>query len=166
MTKAFDLILSTYRVAGGLLVLAMIVLILASIVLRELFGNPLVWANEIALALFLWIIFIGAGTAFAGNIRIRFTLLTSGLPSRLRMLADRLATFAGIVLLCTFFYVSIRMVWVFRNQRFASIDLPVMLEWIALPVGLALAILSLVRFLISPPTQEDNAAPPAMENRE
>lgn len=165
MSKAFDLILLAYRVVGGLLVLAMICLLLASIVLRELFGSPLVWANEIALALFLWIVFIGAGTAFAGNIRIRFTLLTSALPPRLRRFADRLATLTGIVLLCTFFYVSIRMVWVFRNQRFASIDLPVMMEWIALPVGLALAILALLRFLISPPP-DNSTVRSAMENRE
>ena len=166
MDNAFNLIFRVYRVLGGILVLAMIGILLAGIVLREVFGSPLVWGNEISLALFLWIVFIGAGTAFASNIRIRFTLFTTMLPPRLGSLVDRLATLVGIGLLGTFFWVSIRMVWVFRGQRFASVDLPVMLEWLALPMGLTLAILAMLRFLATPPPTEGERATGVPEGRQ
>lgn len=150
MTTVFHRICRGYRLLGGVLVLAMIGILLAGIVLREVFGSPLVWANEISLAIFLWIVFVGAGVAFAENIRIRFTLATATLPSWLRPLVERAVTLIGIGLLVTFFVVAVKMVWVFRGQRFASVDLPVVLEWMALPVGLALAILAMVRTFIWP----------------
>lgn len=150
MTTIFERVCRGYRVLGGILVLAMIGVLLAGIVLREVLGSPLVWANEISLALFLWIVFVGAGVAFAEHARIRFTLATSLLPPRLRAVVDRLVTVIGIGLLITFFCVAVKMAWVFRGQRFASVDLPVVLEWAALPVGLALAIWALLRNLIWP----------------
>ena len=163
MTTTFERVRRGYRVLGGVLVLAMIGVLLAGIALREVLGSPLVWANEISLVLFLWIVFVGAGVAFAENARIRFTLGIAVLPAGLRRLVERVVTLIGIGLLITFFGVAVKMVWVFRGQRFASIDLPVVLEWAALPVGLALAIWAMARNVIRP--QPDATEWSAEENQ-
>ncbi|WP_299655038.1 TRAP transporter small permease [uncultured Jannaschia sp.] len=151
MTLLFHRLCAAYRVLGGLLVLALIGVLLAGIAMREIFSKPLVWVNEVSLILFLWTVFVGAGVAFADNARIRFTLLTSLLPEGLRRTADRAVTLVGVGLLCLFLWVSLKMLRTFSGQRLVSLDLPVAVEWLALPVGLLLAILALLRFVISPP---------------
>ena len=163
MSSLFNRFRAIYRVIGGCLVLALIGVLLAGIVMREVFGKPLVWVNEISLILFLWTVFIGAGLALADNARIRFTLFTKLLPRPLRRAVDRIVTAVGMGLLCLFFYVSMKMLHIFSGQRLVSLNIPVAVEWLALPAGLSLAIFALARFVINPPP--DPNAPPSDQSQ-
>src|SRR5436305_1583166 len=58
---AYQTLSKVYRAMGAGFVLALILVVLASIVLREMFGLPLVWANEVAICFFVWGVFLGAG---------------------------------------------------------------------------------------------------------
>lgn len=157
MSNFVDKISRWYSNLGGLCVLSLICVLLAGIVLREVFGRPLVWANEVSLILFLWIVFIGAAVAFSTNARIRFTLLTGFFPKPVHNLIERFVALVGIGLLCMFLWVSIKMIFLFWDQRLVSVNVPVAVEWFALPVGLVLTIIAFVRFFFSPPPNPSSA---------
>jgi TRAP-type C4-dicarboxylate transport system permease small subunit len=134
-----------YRHAGAALVIALVSVIFGNIVLRECFSVPIAWANELALVLFVWMVFVGAGVAFAEGARIRFTLLVDQLPVWARVWTEILVSYLGLLLLAGFLVMGLYMTWTFRNQRFVSMDATVAFEWIAAPTGTLLAVLGWLR---------------------
>ena len=134
-----------YHHAGAALVIALVSVIFGNIVLRECFGVSMVWANELALVLFVWMVFVGAGVAFAEGSRIRFTLLVDQLPVQARVWTEMLVSYLGLLLLAGFLVMSLYMTWTFRNQRFISMDATVAWEWMAPPTGTLLAVLGWLR---------------------
>jgi TRAP-type C4-dicarboxylate transport system permease small subunit len=147
-----------YRHLGAALTIALMALVFGNIVLREILGVSLVWANELSLVLFVWIVFVGAGLAFASGGRIRFTLLTDLVWLRGRAWVEVAISYAGFAILLGFWVMSIYMAWTFRNQRFTSMDATVMWEWGAAPVGIALALLGWVRHGVWRPGAYGNRA--------
>jgi len=145
MIRIFDAITTIYRWAGALCVMAIIVILVAAIVLRELFGIALVWANEVAIVLFVWSVFIGAGIAFAENAHIRFNIVVSRLPLTGRRAIGLLVSYGGLVVLVGFLVTSIYVMYVYRDQRFTTIDASATWEWVAVPLGMTLAVLGWLR---------------------
>src|ERR1700687_1678410 len=99
MKTAYAFVYRLYRVMGALFVIALILTVLGGITLREIFGVPLVWANEVGITLFVWTVFIGAGISLAENAHIRFTIVVDRLPLTLRRAVGLLVTYTGLVLL-------------------------------------------------------------------
>jgi TRAP-type C4-dicarboxylate transport system permease small subunit len=145
MIRAYDLVTAAYRMAGALCVVAMIVILFAAIVLRELFGTAVVWANEVGIALFVWSVFIGAGVAFAENAHIRFGILVERLPQSPRRAIGLLVSYGGLVLLAGFWATSVYVAWVYRDQRFTTLTASAAWQWSAVPVGTFLSILGWLR---------------------
>ena len=71
------------EVPAGLLVLVDIVVLFAGVFSRFVMHNPLVWSDELASILFLWLAMLGAVTALRRGEHMRMTALVSRLsPSR------------------------------------------------------------------------------------
>jgi tripartite ATP-independent transporter DctM subunit len=93
------------RMVGGategvaaLLVLAEIALLSAGVTARYLFHRPLVWSDELASALFLWLAMFGAVIALRRGEHMRLTVLISAAPPRLRVWLEALGS--AIVAAC------------------------------------------------------------------
>lgn len=146
MNEIYKSLLKLYRIVGVALVLALIVIVLANIVFREAFGIALVWANEVAIALFVWVAFVGAGVSFAENARIRFGMFVEMLPRVGRKSVELLVSYTGLVLLAGFLATSVYVGWVHRHQTFATMSVTVAWQWAAVPAGALLAILGWIRY--------------------
>jgi TRAP-type transport system small permease protein len=69
---------ATARVEDAFLVAAhavIAVLIVAAVVFRYVFRDPLTWSQEFIVGLFTWLIFIGAAAAIRGHLHIRIDAL-------------------------------------------------------------------------------------------
>jgi TRAP-type transport system small permease protein len=101
-----------------------ILVITAQVLWRYAFGSPLVWTEEAARYLFMWITFLGAALAVRDGIHIRVTLLTDRLPARVR----RVMTVVQLVLMVLLmgFLVYVGVVWVRANtgSRTPALGLP------------------------------------------
>ncbi len=95
------------RVLGGAteavaaaLVLAEMVLLSAGVTARYVFQRPLVWSDELASALFLWLAMFGAVIALRRGEHMRLTILVSAAPAWLRVWMEALgsAVVAGCML--------------------------------------------------------------------
>jgi len=82
---------------GGCLVAVEVVLLFAGVVGRYAFNHPLVWTDEVAGMLFLWLVSLGAVIALRRTEHMRMTVVVSRLGPRARRLADCLG--AALVVL-------------------------------------------------------------------
>lgn len=66
---------------NGLLLALMFLITFYQILARDVFVISSMWTEELARILFVWIVFLGAGTLIADNQHIRISILTDRLPS-------------------------------------------------------------------------------------
>jgi TRAP-type C4-dicarboxylate transport system permease small subunit len=145
MIAFYDRLTRVYRALAAACVIAMMAVLLAAIVMRELMGLALVWGNEGAIALFVWSVFLGAGVAIAENAHIRFNILVERLPLAGRRMVGLIVSYVGLALLVGFLLASIYVTWVYRGQVFTTFTASVAFEWAAVPVGMFLAVLGWIR---------------------
>ena len=79
------------------LVLAEVVILFAGVVARYVFDLPLVWVEEVAATLFLWLVSLGAVIALARGEHMRMTVLVALMSERGRRLAACLASVLVVV---------------------------------------------------------------------
>jgi tripartite ATP-independent transporter DctM subunit len=83
----------------ALLVAAEIAVLFAGVVARYVFHHPLIWSDELASILFLWLAMLGAALAFERGEHMRMTAVVSKLKAPARAFLDLLATTAALAFL-------------------------------------------------------------------
>ena len=131
---------STTEITAGGLVVAEIAILFGGVISRYVFDRPLVWSDELASTLFLWLAMLGAVIAFRRGEHMRMTACVGMFGGSLRAMLDRLATAAPLAFL-------LLMVW--PAYQFASDEVPITTSALqisdvwraaALPAGIALMI--------------------------
>ncbi len=140
------LIGSTVEVVAALLIAAEIGILFAGVVARYFLQTPLVWSDEAASILFLWLATLGAVVAFRRGEHMRMTALVARTGPAMRAYLDTVAISAALV----FLLLIVGPAYHFASEE-ASVTTPaleVSNAWraSALPVGLGLmALMSLLR---------------------
>src|SRR5260370_18825665 len=68
---------------AAILVVTEIVVLASGVIARYLVGRPLIWADELAGILFLWLSMLGAASAFPRSDHMRMTLFVGAAHPRL-----------------------------------------------------------------------------------
>jgi tripartite ATP-independent transporter DctM subunit len=126
----------------ALLVVAEIVILFVGIVARYGFHNPLIWSDELASLLFLWLAMLGAVLALRRNEHMRMTALVNRARTSTRRFMDDLGLAAVLAFLLAILLPSFDYV---RNEAIVSImSLDLSMAWraSAMPVGVGLMIVS------------------------
>ena len=87
------------EVPAALLVLAEVVVLLMGVTSRYVFHQPLVWSDELASILFLWLAMLGSIVAFQRGEHMRMTAIVGKLEPRGRAFLDLVAIAAAIAFL-------------------------------------------------------------------
>ena len=100
MTTALDSVLgAVVEILAAALVAAEIVILFGGVVARYVFNHPLVWSDELASILFLWLAMLGAVIAFRRDEHMRMTAAVGSLPAPARTTFDLFATCAALAFL-------------------------------------------------------------------
>ena len=83
----------------ALLVAAEIGVLLAGVIARYVFHTPLIWSDELASILFLWLAMLGSAVAFERGDHMRMTAVVSKLKPETRAFLDVVATAAALAFL-------------------------------------------------------------------
>ena len=86
-------------VPAAALVAAEIFVLLAGVIARYVFRHPLIWSDELASILFLWLAMLGSAMAFKRGDHMRMTALVSKVAPARREFFDLLATTAALAFL-------------------------------------------------------------------
>ena len=142
---------SLTEVAAGGLVVAEIAILFGGVISRYVFDRPLVWSDELASTLFLWLAMLGAVIAFRRGEHMRMTACVDMLGGSWRAMFDSLATVAALAFL-------LMMAW--PAYQFASDEVPITTSALqisdvwraaALPAGIALMIVfAMLRLMRAP----------------
>ncbi|RYC30169.1 TRAP transporter large permease subunit [Lichenibacterium minor] len=134
------------EVPAALILLVEITVLFTGIVARYVFQSPLVWTDEVAEILFLWLAMLGSVIAFQRGEHMRMTAIASRLPPGPRAFLDAVAiaaplAFVAVALMPAYDFVS--------DESFVSTPvLEISNAWraAAIPVGLALmAVVAVLR---------------------
>ena len=87
------------EVPAALLVLAEICVLLAGVIGRYVFHHPLIWSDELASMLFLWLAMLGSAVAFQRGEHMRMTAIVSNVGPQARAFLDVIATAAALAFL-------------------------------------------------------------------
>jgi TRAP-type C4-dicarboxylate transport system permease small subunit len=126
------------------LLAAMACIVFANVVLRYTTGDSIVWAEEVARHMMIWVTFLGAGLVlrFGGHVAI------DNLHSAIGTRAARVLRRVIVLGLALFFVVmaisSSQYVWATRFQTTAATDIPISYVYAAMPVGFVLMLVHLI----------------------
>ncbi|HEX6959395.1 MAG TPA: TRAP transporter large permease subunit [Ferrovibrio sp.] len=84
------------EIPAAILVVAEVVVLFSGIVARYVLNEPLIWSDELASTLFLWLAMLGAVIALRRGEHMRMTAMIGGLPAHRRAFFDALAVAAGL----------------------------------------------------------------------
>ncbi|HEV7265187.1 MAG TPA: TRAP transporter small permease [Falsiroseomonas sp.] len=128
----------------GLLVLAMTDVTLAQVVARYVFGAPLIWSEEAARYLFVWVSMFGAALAVRQGSHYALTALAQRLPAAAQRLARGVVLAVAGAFLLVLLVTGIEETMQAHLQDAATLPFRMSLPYAALPVGAALMLLHLV----------------------
>ena len=143
---------SLVEISASGLVVAEIAILFGGVISRYVFDRPLVWSDELASTLFLWLAMLGAVIAFRRGEHMRMTACVGMVGGSLRAVLESLATVVALAFL-------LLMVW--PAYQFASDELPITTSALqisdvwraaALPAGIALMIVLAVLRLARAPS--------------
>ncbi|MCO5129217.1 MAG: TRAP transporter large permease subunit [Xanthobacteraceae bacterium] len=137
------------EIPTALLVVVEIVILFAGVVSRYVFHSPLIWSDELASILFLWLAMLGAAVAFRRSEHMRMTALVTGSRPVVRAYLETLAICSALAFLVLVAPPSWE--YAYEESFITTPALEISNSWraAALPVGIALmaafALLQLAR---------------------
>ncbi len=126
-----------------------VLILLAGVISRYLFHNPLVWSDELASILFLWLAMLGAVVAFRRGEHMRMSTLVASAPPRWRAFFEAFAVAVAIAFLALILHSSVEYAIDEAAVVTPAMEIPNIWRASAIPIGCALmlifALLRLVR---------------------
>jgi tripartite ATP-independent transporter DctM subunit len=149
LRRAEQLLGSTVAAVAALLVIAEIVVLFSGVSARYLFQKPLIWSDELAGILFLWLAMLGAVVAFQRGEHMRMTAIVGMVRPRTRAFFEVLAVAAPLAFLALVLHPAYEFA---SDEMFVTtpaLDISNLWRAAALPVGLGLMFLVAVLRLLS-----------------
>src|SRR5436309_7544948 len=134
------------EIPAALLVVAEIVILFAGVVARYGLHRPLIWSDELASILFLWLAMLGAAVAFRRAEHMRMTAVVASAKPAMRVYLDLVATAAALAFLLLIAGPSCE--YAYEESFITTPALQIANIWraAALPVGIGLmALFALLR---------------------
>lgn len=137
--------------AAALLLLVEVFLLLANVIARYVFNRPLVWGDELASILFVWLCVFGAVLAMRRNEHMRLTALISRAPPHVRAVLDVIV----LTVISAFLVIIIRpaLVYAYDESYIRTPAMEISNTWRAAAVfvgSVLLALSAALRFVLLP----------------
>jgi len=134
------------EIPAAALVAAEIVILFAGVVARYGLHQPLIWSDELASILFLWLAMLGAAVAFRRSEHMRMTALVAGVGPAVRAYLDLVATSAALAFLLLVAWPAYQYAYEESFITTPALQIPNIWRAAALPVGIGLmALFALLR---------------------
>ena len=136
------------EIPAALLVVAEIVTLFAGVVARYIVQQPLIWSDELASILFLWLAMLGSVVAFRRAEHMRMTAVVASATPAVRAYLDVVAACAALAFLL--FIVGPSYQYAYEESFITTPALQIANSWraAALPVGICLMVLFAVLRLL------------------
>jgi tripartite ATP-independent transporter DctM subunit len=147
LAASFESILGTLvEIPAAFLVVAEVVILFAGVVARYGLHRPLIWSDELASILFLWLAMFGAAVAFYRSEHMRMTAIVAGAKPSMRAYLDVVATCGALAFLLLIAWPAYEYAYEESFITTPALQIPNFWRAAALPVGICLmALFALLR---------------------
>jgi TRAP-type C4-dicarboxylate transport system permease small subunit len=129
------------------LLAAMVVIVFANVVMRYLLDTSVIWSEEVARHLMIWMTFVGSGLALRTGAQLGIETLQDALPPRAARIL-RIALAVGMLLLFVLLaWYGVDYALRTRFQTSAALGISMLYVYIGMPVGCALMAIHLLLIL-------------------
>ncbi|MBR0690591.1 TRAP transporter large permease subunit [Bradyrhizobium manausense] len=131
------------EVPAAIAVVAEVIILFVGIVARGVFHRPIIWSDELASILFLWLAMLGSAIAVQRSAHMRLTFFTSYLSPRVEVWTSTLAAGAVALFLAIILHPALDYV---EDQAFVetpALGWSGMIRAAAIPVGCVIALASI-----------------------
>src|SRR3981189_1746195 len=142
LEHALDLLV---EIPAALLVAAEIVILFAGVVARYGLHRPLIWSDELASILFLWLAMLGAAVAFRRGEHMRMTAVVAGAGPAVRGYLDLVATAAALAFLVMIAWPAYE--YAYEESFITTPALQILNSWRAAALPSGLCLMALFAFL-------------------
>lgn len=120
-------------------VATMAILVIAQVVLRYVFNDPLTWSEEMARIVFIYLAFIGIGAAYGRRRHMSIDALVILLPSRMKRTVEfAVVGIASSFLLAVIMLTARSMVELYRmDVTSPALEYPMAFVYLVIPLGLS-----------------------------
>ena len=161
--NAMKLVLKVFnnieRALITIMMMVMVILIFTQVFTRYVMSDSLGWTEEASRYLFIWLIFLSIGIAFVDKKHISIDILTDLFPKAIQKIIFQLSYIILIGLSIFLFNEGINLVENLQNfgQKSSTLQIPMWMIYLSLPVGFILAVVRLVHssILLYLPSDED-----------
>ncbi len=119
----------------------LVVVTLLGIFMRYVLSSPLKWTEEVSLGLFVWYIFLGAGSTFKGGMNVTIDFLVDLFPKKVQRVVEVFVHIISYIVMFAMFAFGCRFCVQTRLKITPVLRLPYTVVAVALPVGFALMII-------------------------
>jgi tripartite ATP-independent transporter DctM subunit len=134
------------EIPAAMLVVAEIVILFAGVVARYGLRQPLIWSDELASILFLWLAMLGAAVAFRRSEHMRMTAIVASTTAAMRAYLDAVATCAALAFLLLVVWPACDYAYEESFITTPALQIPNIWRAAALPTGICLmALFALLR---------------------
>ena len=150
MTKLSNVITKVEEVIMTILMAILAIVMIAAVIFRYFLSNPIPWATEVSIYLFIWLSFIGGSWGLKYGLQASVTFLKDALSeNKQRILKIVQDIIMLIFLLIILFYAA---KWItlpsVMLQKSTSLGMPMWIPYSAVPVGILFATIHIVARLI------------------
>ncbi len=153
-----------YRVIKEILIaigLVLIALVFVGTVLRYIFGLSIIWAYEVSILLLVWTAFLGAAAGVRSNSHVNFDMFVNMVPASGRKWVVLLKDLVVLAFLVMGTWYGYKVLGRTMRQQMQTVNLPVGVLYMAIPVGFVPMILFYLQELL-----ENISSKPAKTGKE
>lgn len=120
-------------------VVIMTLLVIAQVVLRYVFNDPLTWSEELARFSFIYLAFVGIGAAYGRRRHMFVDALLIELPPRLKRIVEFTVAGLATAFLVTVIGITTRTILELYRMEVTTpaLELPMAYIYLAIPLGLS-----------------------------
>jgi TRAP-type C4-dicarboxylate transport system permease small subunit len=148
--KRFDeLLVGTVEIVCALLLIFITVLTLAQVVMRYIFNNPFTWSEELSIAAFIYLTFLGISVAYARDRHLCVDAFVAVLPRTTAIIVNGLvlALSAGFFILVSILMIKVIVVTWKVGITTAALEIPRAFIYLSLPLGCVLFLIQVLKRL-------------------
>ncbi|MBF6615753.1 MAG: TRAP transporter small permease [Candidimonas sp.] len=123
---------------------ALAVILFVQVFLRYVLHSPLIWSEEVAKYLSIWVVFLGMAVAMRRMSLIAVEVIIQSVPEKARYAMKMLVLVLVGIFMAYLVYIGAVITLEASEQQFASMEVSMAVAYTALPVGAFLTLLNVI----------------------
>ncbi len=132
------------RVVTSVIFCSMMIVVTAQIIMRYVFNHPILWSEEFARYVYVWLVYIGSAYGVTQEKHVAVTILTDRLPQKARMALHLICNLLIIAALGYMLPHSVKYLGKQSGLRSGCMQIPMSMVFAAIPAGYTLIIIHMV----------------------